>query len=193
MLSWLISILENRLHLHRPASQRDIRAVFEGWGTQVLNQISEVSMDLCGNYKGIVTKVLPNADITVDRFHVMKLVNEELDLARKTAQKSAEKLDSKAEREQVLAALKQSKYVLLKFAADLSQEQQEKLSKIQAASPLLHRMHKLKEDFRQIFETAQDWVEGTLKLLDWLQQAQIDFRKSTQTISAMVWGGSWIL
>lgn len=138
-------------------------------------------MDLCGNYKGLVTKVLPNADITVDRFHVMKLVNEELDEARKTAQKSAAKLVS-TEQEQVKAALLQSKYVLLKSVSDLNQEQQEKLSKIQAASPLLHRMHQLKEDFRQIFDTADNWAEDTLKLLDWLQQAEIDFRKSTRTI-----------
>jgi len=27
--------------------------------------------------------LLPNADITVDRFHVMKVVNEELDAARR--------------------------------------------------------------------------------------------------------------
>jgi len=38
------------------------------WGTQVLEQITEVSMDMSGN-KGLVTDLLPNADITVDRFH----------------------------------------------------------------------------------------------------------------------------
>jgi len=35
------------------------------WGTQVLEQITEVSMDMSGNYKGLVTDLLPNADITV--------------------------------------------------------------------------------------------------------------------------------
>ncbi len=64
----------------------------------------------------------------------------------------------------------------------MREEQQEKLAEIQAASPLLHRRHKLEEDFRQIFETADNRAEGTLRLLDWLQQAQTDFQESTQTI-----------
>ncbi len=162
--------------------QRDISAVLESWGTQVLNQVREVSMDLCSNYKGLVSKLLPNADITVDRFHVMKLVNRELDEARKNVQKSQGKLASKAEQDLVKDALLQSKYVLLKSADSLKQEQQEKLSKVQAVSPLLHRMHKLKEDFRQIFETFENWADGTLKLLDWLKLAQTDFQESTRTI-----------
>lgn len=55
--------------------QVDIRKVLEGWGVSVLEQIVEVSIDLSGNYKGLVHKLLPNAQIVVDRFHVMKLVN----------------------------------------------------------------------------------------------------------------------
>lgn len=98
----------------------------------------------------------------------MKLVNEELDRAWRTVQKSAEKLADKTEKEQVKDALKQSKYVLFKSADDFKEEQQEKLSKIQAASPVLHRMYKLKEGFRKIFALAESWVDGTLKLLDWL-------------------------
>jgi len=42
---------------------------------------------MSGNYKGLVTDLLPNADITVDRFHVMKVVNEELDAARRDVKK----------------------------------------------------------------------------------------------------------
>lgn len=43
-------------------------------------------------------------------------------------------------------------------------------------------MYDLKEEFREIFETAKDWGEGTLRLLDWLIEAQADFQKSTGTI-----------
>ena len=62
-------------------------------------------MDMSGNYKGLVQDLLPNADITVDRFHVMKLVNEELDRARKAAQKAASSIDNEAEKERTLANL----------------------------------------------------------------------------------------
>jgi len=71
----------------RSRKQLDIREVLASWGTQVLEQITEVSMDMSGNYKGLVTDLLPNADITVDRFHVMKVVNEELDAARRDVKK----------------------------------------------------------------------------------------------------------
>jgi len=48
----------------RSRKQLDIREVLASWGTQVLEQITEVSMDMSGNYKGLVTDLLPNADIT---------------------------------------------------------------------------------------------------------------------------------
>lgn len=147
-----------------------------------MNQIREVSMDMSGNYKGLVKNLLPCADVTVDRFHVMKLVNEELDFARKTVQKAALESKDTTEKERVLASLSRSKYVLLKTEADLNDEQREKLREVKQVSPLLSRMHNLKEEFREIFETALDWGDGTLRLLDWLVEAQADFKNCTQTI-----------
>ena len=46
------------------------------WGEKVLNQIEEVSKDMTGNYKLLVKKLCPNADVTVDRFHVTKMIHE---------------------------------------------------------------------------------------------------------------------
>jgi len=132
----------------RSRKQLDIREVLASWGTQVLEQITEVSMDMSGNYKGLVTD-LPNADITVDRFHVMKVVNEELDAARRDV-KTTESLSDATAKVQLKTALHQSKYVLLKSENDLTQEQQLKLEAIQQVSPLLARMHSLKEEFRDI-------------------------------------------
>lgn len=77
-----IEFVKSRKQVH-------IREVLESWGPEVLEQIYEVSMDMSGNYKGLVTDLLPNADITVDRFHVMKIVNEELDSARRDIKKAA--------------------------------------------------------------------------------------------------------
>jgi len=41
--------------------QEDTRIVLEEWGESVLNQIIEVSIDLSGNYKGLVHRLMPNA------------------------------------------------------------------------------------------------------------------------------------
>ena len=59
----------------------DIQRVFDRWGAEVLSQIQEVSIDLSGNYRGLIAKVLPEANIIADRFHVMKIVGDELNSA----------------------------------------------------------------------------------------------------------------
>ena len=62
-------------------------------------QSDEVSIDLSG-YKGIVHTILFNADIVADRFHVMKLVNQELKAARNAVIKANESnQDQKNKRE----------------------------------------------------------------------------------------------
>ena len=58
-----------------------IKPVLETWGPEVLSKIEEVSIDLSGNYRGLVRRMMPNADIVADRFHVMKIVNQELNQA----------------------------------------------------------------------------------------------------------------
>jgi transposase len=176
------------LDTHKPieivSSRRiaEITEVFEGWGIQVLEQIKEVSIDLWSPYKKLVEELMPNADITADRFHVMKQVNMELDTARKTEKKAAMLLDNKSERDRVLAGLTKSKYSLLKNEDSLNEQQKEKLKIVQKVSPNLLKMHALKEEFRNIFETTQSWGNSVLKLLDWISEALSYFPKSIKTI-----------
>lgn len=147
--------------------QEDIKKVLQAWGLEILDQIIEVSIDLSGNYKSLVKKMLPNADIVADRFHVMQLVNCELNAVRNTLIKTNESNQSKVEKERVSAGLKLSKYVLLKPEHKLNAQQKIKLDELKQVSPLLSRMHQQKEVFRDIFETARNWTDGTFRLLDW--------------------------
>jgi len=48
-------------------------------------------------------------------------------------------------------------------------------------------MHKQKEKFRTIFETALDWADGTLRLLDWLAEAQGIFSEKCRNNLPLVW------
>lgn len=160
----------------------DIQAVLNHWDGEVFSQIEEVSIDLCGNYRGIIQKTMPNANIVADRFHVMKLVTSELNNARIGLTESNEQNPNAEEKAQVKAALIKSKYALLKPEENLTENQKLKLAEIKAASPLLNQMHQQKEAFRAIFETATDWTDGTLKLLDWLAEAQRTFKDSVGTL-----------
>ena len=161
---------------------KDIKEVLNGWGTEVLHQIIEVSIDLSGNYRGLVEKLMPDANIVADRFHVMKLIGSELNSAIIQTKKANELITDEAEKAWMLAAFKQSKYAILKPEENLTEKQQLKLEEVKKAAPLLAEMHQQKETFRNIFETAQNWSEGTLRILDWLADAEKNFEKSAGTI-----------
>jgi transposase len=159
----------------------EIEKVMRQWGEKVLSQIKEVSMDMTGNYKSLVKKLCPNADAIVDRFHVTKMLHEELNQARIAQKKAAESLKIK-ERAKLFNSLKGSKYTLLKAEDNLSNKQKQKLKQVKEASPLIGIMHELKEEFRFLFEHSQNLGEGTLELIDWLKKAQPYYKKSVGTI-----------
>jgi transposase len=151
------------------------------WGEEVLNQIEEVSMDMTGNYKSLVKKLCPNANVTVDRFHVTKMVHQELNQARIDQKKASSSLKVK-ERAKLLESLKGSKYTLLKLEKDLSSEQELKLKQVKNASEILENMHILKEEFHSLFEKSNNLGDGILELTNWLKKAQPYYKKSAETI-----------
>ena len=98
------------------------------WGEKIFSHIKEVSIDMTGNYKSLIKKLCPNADVTIDRFHVTKMLHDELNQqARIAAQKKAAKSLKIKEKTKLLDSLKGSKYTLLKTEDKLSDEQKEKL------------------------------------------------------------------
>ena len=151
------------------------------WGEKILSQIKEVSMDMTGSYKSLIKKLCPNADVTIDRFHVTKMLHDDLNRARIAQKKAADSLKIK-EKTKLFDSLKGSKYTLLKAEEKLSDEQKEKLQPVKEASPLVGIMHELKEEFHSLFEQSQNLDKGTLELIDWLKKAQPYYKKSVETI-----------
>ncbi|GET37803.1 transposase [Microseira wollei NIES-4236] len=115
-------------------TQSEIEKVMQQWGEKVLSQIEEVSMDMTGNYKSLGQRICPNAVVTVDRFHLTKIVHEELNQGRISQKKTAESLNAKS-RAKLFSSLKGSKYILLKAEDKLSNKQKEKLAQVKEASP----------------------------------------------------------
>lgn len=87
--SKLITIIKGR-------KQEDIEPVLNSWGLEVLEQIEEVSIDLWKGYKTLVEKLMPNAQVVADRFHVMVQVNNELDRERKRERREIIDLSNKS-------------------------------------------------------------------------------------------------
>ncbi|WP_407890519.1 transposase [Scytonema sp. NUACC26] len=78
-------------------------------------------MDLTGNYKSLINKICPNAVITVDRFHVTKIIHEELNQARITEKKTALELNVE-DREKIFDSLKGNKFTILKAEDKLTSD-----------------------------------------------------------------------
>jgi transposase len=124
-----------------------------------------------------------------DRFHVMAQINQELDGERKKEKrkieaeiKQAKTSEEKLEKETILAGITDSKYAILKNKEDLNDKQKDKLAQVQNVSDRLKIMHKLKEEFRELFEKTEKWTDGLLGVGKWLSKAQKYFIKSQSTI-----------
>nr|ADO19243.1 transposase [Nostoc flagelliforme str. Sunitezuoqi] len=167
--------------LVKERKQIEIEQAMRKWGEKVLKQIEEVSIDMTGNYKYLIEKICPNASVTVDRFHLTKIVHEELNSARIAEKKIASELNV-SEREKIFKSLKGNKFTILKAENKLTEKQKDKLEQIREASPLIAIMHSLKEDFHNIFDKSKDLETGTLELINWLKKAEPYYQKSVQTI-----------
>lgn len=161
----LVDLESRQLIGMAPSTQVDIKAVLLPWGAEVLANIEEVSIDLSGNYRGLVHRILPNADIVADRFHVMKLVNQDLNRARNAFIRKPTALPAGITPEAAKAAMKNSKYALLKPEENLTDTQRDKLAEVKAVAPQLAKMHEHKEAFRALFNHDNS-AQATLGLLD---------------------------
>lgn len=171
----LIGMASSRTHT-------EIKAVLLTWGAEVLANIEEVSIDLSGSYRGLVQRLMPEAEIVADRFHVMKLVNAELNRARNAFIRNPTNLPEGISPEAAKAAMKNSKYALLKPEERLTEKQEEKLAEVKQAAPQLALMHTQKEAFRALFDYNNSG-EATLGLLDWMAEAQAQYQSSVSTMT----------
>ena len=60
-----------------------------------------MSIDLSGSYRGLIEKVLPDANIIADGFHVIKLIGDEFNSAIIKAKKTTEVLLDSEEKEAI--------------------------------------------------------------------------------------------
>jgi transposase len=90
----------------------------------------------------------------------MKNLNEALTKGRGTIQQNAD--------ETIKTLLKGCSWLLVKNRENLTAEQQEKLTRMLAASPGLCACYTLKEDFRALFNQNLNQMEAEQQLQDWV-------------------------
>lgn len=139
-----------------------LEAQLDTWSAAQRAAVTDVALDLWEPYHLAVSAKLPNARISGDRFHVMKNLTDHVSEARRALQRAAPAAEKKR--------LKGCRWLLVKNQADLDEAEQAKLAEMYAASPLLGRLHTLKEAFRTICETAPDRAAAEERLTGWIAE-----------------------
>lgn len=146
--------------------QMDIIEALEQQPIAVREQIVEVSVDMWGGFPKVVEKVFPNATLVIDRFHVMKAANKELNKIRR----------------QVRVFDRGSKFILLKNGVDLTEDEKQTLEQLLNRSKRLRKAYESKEELRAIYESPLTVETGRLHFQEWLNRAQKIFSEMTTTI-----------
>ena len=131
--------------------------------------------DMWDAYHEAAQAKLPNARQVVDRFHVMKNLNDALTKARRAIQKQADPATQEA--------LKGCRWLLVKNRATLTADEQQRLEAVLTASAELKQCYDLKEAFREWFETAPTRPVAAERLTAWLAQVQASRVKALQAFT----------
>jgi len=108
--------------------------------------IQYVAMDMWTPYRDAVRAVIPQADIVVDKFHVVRMANDALERVRKSLRES---LTPKQRR-----GLMHDRFVLLKRERDLNDQERLLMDGWTKNYPALGEAYRLKEDFYGIYEAG---------------------------------------
>jgi len=158
--------------------QESLAAWFDQRGPQWCAGVEVYCADMWDAYHTTARAKLPNARPVVDRFHVMKNLNEAVSQARRTIQRQADKATQ--------ALLKGCRWLLVKNREHLTEEERQKLDAMLAASPQLHRCYELKEAFRAWFNRSPDRQAAEVGLVKWLGQVQASGLQALQGFTKTV-------
>ena len=128
--------------------------------------IKTVSMDMASSYTSWAAGFLPEATIVIDRFHVMKALNDRVDKARRKVMAMVDEKTAKK--------IKGNRYVFLKNRDKLTPKEERKLEragKIKECSTLME-VHLFKEGMRSIYTNAKTYADAAPLFDEWISDAE---------------------
>jgi transposase len=127
------------------------------------SRIKEVCIDMSPAYIKGVTDNLTEAEITFDKFHAVKLVNDAVDKVRRIERKDRPEL-------------KGSRYLWLKNERHLSLEQSVTLEVLSRMNLKTGRAYRLRLAFQEIYDCpSRDWAELVLdRWLSWAFRSRLE-------------------
>lgn len=155
-----------------------LQAFFDEAGVLWCSAIRYVCTDMWRAYLKVVREYMPDAMHVLDRFHIVKLLNEAVDKVRRE--------ENRALRARGIEVLKGLKYVFLKRPENLTEHQQEQLQKVMNRKRLKTvRAWLWKEKFQLFWEyTSPYWARRYLKRWECgaMRSRLIPLKKFVQTL-----------
>jgi transposase len=141
------------------------------------DQILEFSSDLSPAFISGITTYFPNAHITFDKFHVMKLLNKAVDETRRSEQMHEKNLKS-------------SRYVWLKNPGNLSKKEQAKLDSLSGKKLKTGRAYRMKLLFQELFTYNEERaITGLKKWYVWAMHSRLEPIKAFARTLKRHWNG----
>ena len=145
------------------------------------DDITDVSIDMSPAFMKGVKENLPNAVITFDKYHIMKIINAAVDEVRKAEAKQQD-------------LLRGQKYVFLKNRKNLTESQLKTLHSLESM-PRLNlktvRAYHVRENFQEIYkeETREGFERALKKWYFWATHSRIEKIKEAAKTIKCHWSG----
>ncbi len=154
-------------------TKEDVMPFLKTIPRDILSNLDSICVDMGAGYFSSLKEVISdkgifNDTVTIDRFHVAKLIGKAVDDERKII---IRELKEKYSDDAVLEIIKNSMWPLRHHFDDLSMELQEKLDNLFALSPYLEQCYELREELYLIFENNYSKEEAKIQIENWCRRA----------------------
>ena len=133
----------------------------------LLAAVEETTCDMWEGYANAAMEVFGEGHrVTIDRFHVMKNLQEQLTKARREIQRGLSKEEAKE--------LKGTRWLWVKNWENLTPQEQQELEVLKKRFPALKQLAEQRESLRAIFEDKKitTAAEGQKRFQAWMEQAR---------------------
>ena len=150
-----LDVLPNR-------KKKTLIAHFQSLGIDFCNQIEVVCCDIWKTYINVAKECFPNAEIVIDRFHIVKALNEVLDALRKSLRREFKDED----------CFKSIKWKLFKRPEKCTETDFALLQNAFDKSWLLEEIYQLRNTFNSMFDISKSKHQLEQNLDWWIEFAE---------------------
>jgi len=156
-------------------TKEDILPFLKSIPRRIVDALEGITIDMGASYFSALKEVIDDTDrfkevVTIDRFHVAKLLGDKVDKERKKVLKTLKK-EFKNDDEQ-LERLKHTMWPFRHHPGDLEEDEKKRLECLFELAPTLKDCHQLREDLYAIFETEKPKEDAKKTINEWIQKAE---------------------